>query len=117
MYDSMAVMRCAAIQLEAVPADVDANLAATERLVEQAAAAGAKTIALPEFFTTGIGFLPELAEAALPPDGKATELLLGLARRHGAMIGGSSRLGVTYPTRSPKHRPQKRSVQRKKSIE
>lgn len=89
MYDSMAVMRCAAIQLEAVPADVDANLAATERLVEQAAAAGAKTIALPEFFTTGIGFWPELANAALSPDGKATELLLSLARRHGVMIGGS----------------------------
>jgi predicted amidohydrolase len=85
----MNLMRCAAIQLEAVPADVDANLAATERLVEDAAAAGAKTIALPEFFTTGIGFLPELADAALPPDGKATELLLSLARRHGVMIGGS----------------------------
>lgn len=82
-------MRCAAIQLEAVPADIDANLAATERLVDGAAAEGATVIALPEFFTTGIGFLPELAGAALPPDGKATELLLSLARRHGAMIGGS----------------------------
>lgn len=82
-------MRAAAIQLDAVPADVDANLAATERLVDRAAAAGSTVIALPEFFTTGIGFLPELADAALPPDGKATELLLGLARRHGAMIGGS----------------------------
>ncbi|OBK97469.1 nitrilase [Mycobacterium asiaticum] len=82
-------MRCAAIQLEAVPADVDANLTTVERLVEEAVAAGAETIALPEFFTTGIGFWPELAEAAQPPDGKATELLLGLARRHGVMIGGS----------------------------
>lgn len=82
-------MRCAAIQLEALPADVDANLATTERLVERAVAAGAETIALPEFFTTGIGFWPELADAALPPDGKATELLLGLAQRHGVMIGGS----------------------------
>jgi predicted amidohydrolase len=72
-------MRAAAIQLEAVPADVDANLAATERLVGQAAAAGATVIAMPEFFTTGIGFLPELADAALPPEGKATELLLSLA--------------------------------------
>ncbi|OBJ56157.1 carbon-nitrogen hydrolase family protein [Mycobacterium sp. 1423905.2] len=82
-------MRCAAIQLKAVPADVDANLAAVERLVEQAVGAGAETIALPEFFTTGIGFWPELAEAALPPDGKATELLRSLARRHGVVIGGS----------------------------
>jgi predicted amidohydrolase len=82
-------MRCAAIQLEAVPADVDANLVTVERLVEDAVAAGADTIALPEFFTTGVGFWPELADAALPPDGKATELLLSLARRHGVMIGGS----------------------------
>jgi predicted amidohydrolase len=82
-------MRAAAIQFDAVPVDVDANLAATERLVDEAAAAGATAIALPEFFTTGIGFLPELADAALPPDGKATELLLSLARRHDAMIGGS----------------------------
>lgn len=81
--------RAAAVQLDAVPADVGANLAAVERLVDEAAAVGATVIALPEFFTTGIGFLPELADAALPPDGDATELLLGLARRHGAMIGGS----------------------------
>ncbi|WP_287036382.1 carbon-nitrogen hydrolase family protein [Mycobacterium sp.] len=82
-------MRCAAIQLEAVPADVDANLARVERLVEDAVAAGARTIALPEFFTTGVGFWPELAGAALPAEGKATELLLALARRHEVMIGGS----------------------------
>lgn len=53
----VALMRCAAIQLEeAVPADADANLAATERLVDEAVAAGATIVALPEFFTTGIGF-------------------------------------------------------------
>jgi predicted amidohydrolase len=82
-------LRAAAVQLDAVLADVGANLAAVERLVDEAAAAGATVIALPEFFTTGIGFLPELADAALPPDGQATDLLLSLARRHSAMIGGS----------------------------
>lgn len=82
-------MRCAAIQLEAVPADVDANLATVERLIEDAVTAGAQTIALPEFFTTGVGFWPELADASLSADGKATELLIALARRHEVMIGGS----------------------------
>ena len=82
-------MRVAAIQLEAVPADVDANLQASEQLCDEAAAAGAEAIVLPEFFTTGIGFLPELVDAALPPDGAATELLQALARRHGALVGGS----------------------------
>ncbi|ORA65114.1 carbon-nitrogen hydrolase family protein [Mycolicibacterium elephantis] len=79
----------AAIQLEAVVGDVDANLAACERLADEAGRAGARVIALPEFFTTGIGFVDALKDAALPPDGKATELLTALARRHGALVGGS----------------------------
>jgi predicted amidohydrolase len=82
-------MRIAAIQLEPVLGDVEANLAECERLAEAAAGAGAEWIVLPEFFTTGVGFVPELATAALAPDGAATELLLDLARRHGAVVGGS----------------------------
>jgi predicted amidohydrolase len=82
-------MRAAAIQLEPVIADVAANLDASERLADAAAADGAELIVLPEFFTTGIAFQPELADAALAPDGAATGLLRDLARRHGATIGGS----------------------------
>ena len=65
-------VRAAAIQLEARVADVDANLESAERLVDRAAAEGAGCIALPEFFTTGIGFVPELADRALAPDGEAS---------------------------------------------
>lgn len=79
----------AAVQLEAVLGDVDANLAACERLADEAGRAGARIIALPEFFTTGIGFEPALAAAVLPPDGAATELLTTVAARHGALVGGS----------------------------
>ncbi|HWS88152.1 MAG TPA: carbon-nitrogen hydrolase family protein [Pyrinomonadaceae bacterium] len=79
----------AAVQLETVVGDIDANLAACERLADAAAAEGAEWIVLPEFFTTGVGFFPVLAERSLPPDGVATELLLSLARRHGAAVGGS----------------------------
>lgn len=82
-------MRAAAIQMQPVLADVDANLDAAERLADAAAAAGADWILLPEFFTTGIAFLPELAHTALPPDGAAAQLLCALARRHGATVGGS----------------------------
>jgi predicted amidohydrolase len=82
-------VRAAAIQLTARVADVDANLEAAERLADQAGSEGAECIVLPEFFTTGIGFVPELADAALAPDGEATELLRSLARRHGALVGGS----------------------------
>jgi predicted amidohydrolase len=65
-------VKAAAIQLEARVADVAANLEACERLADEAGSAGAECIVLPEFFTTGIGFVPELADAALPPDGEAT---------------------------------------------
>ncbi|GAA1821371.1 carbon-nitrogen hydrolase family protein [Planosporangium flavigriseum] len=83
------MVKVAAVQLEAVLADVDANLAACERLATQAGEAGAKIIALPEFFTTGIGFDERLAYTALPIDGPATKLLTSLAARFEAMVGGS----------------------------
>lgn len=79
----------AAVQLDAALADVPANLAACERLGDEAGHAGARIIALPEFFSTGIGFAASLADAALPPDGPATQLLATLARRHSALVGGS----------------------------
>jgi len=82
-------MRVAAVQLEPVIADVDANLAACERLIDAAAAAGAQWVVLPEFFTTGIAFDERLADAALPVDGAATRMLGGAARRHGITVGGS----------------------------
>src|ERR671916_1259886 len=82
-------MRVAAVQLETVIGDIEANLAACERLAGEAAREGAQWIVLPEFFTTGAGFFPELAHRSLPPDGAATNLLLSLARRHGAVVGGS----------------------------
>ncbi len=82
-------MRAAAIQLEPVIGDIDVNLAACEKLADAAAVEGAEWIVLPEFFTTGVGFFPELAERSLPPDGAATQLLLKLASRHGAVVGGS----------------------------
>jgi predicted amidohydrolase len=82
-------MRVAAIQLETVIGDVEANLAACQRLADAAALEGAEWIILPEFFTTGMGFLPELSQNSLPPDGLATTLLSDLSRRHGAVVGGS----------------------------
>src|SRR3954449_6776042 len=82
-------MRAAAVPLETRLADVAANLAACERLGTAAAGAGADWIALPEFFTTGVAFDERLRDAALAPDGAATQLLQSLATRHGATVGGS----------------------------
>jgi predicted amidohydrolase len=63
------------------------NLRRCEELADQAA--GADWIVLPEFFSTGMGFLDAMAEAALPPDGAALDLLKRLAKRHRATVGGS----------------------------
>jgi predicted amidohydrolase len=89
MVNLESMVLAAAVQLDAELGDVSANLAACERLADEAGQAGATIIALPEFFTTGIGFAPILAEAAMPPDGAATGLLVTLAARYQALIGGS----------------------------
>lgn len=82
-------MRIAAVQLEPVVGDVAENLRRCRTLADEAAAAGAEWIVLPEFFSTGMGFLDAIAQAALPPDGAATQLLRELAIRHQAIVGGS----------------------------
>ena len=82
-------MRCAAVQMVPRIGDVDANLEQALRLGDEAGAAGAAWIVLPEFFTTGIAFDPALAGAAVAFEGAALDVLRDLARRHGATVGGS----------------------------
>ncbi|HVE27340.1 MAG TPA: carbon-nitrogen hydrolase family protein [Sporichthya sp.] len=82
-------MKVAAVQLESVVGDVAENLRRCEALGDEAGAAGAEWIVLPEFFSTGMGFVDALADAALPPDGAAMALLQRLATRHSATVGGS----------------------------
>src|SRR5699024_3044451 len=82
-------MRVAAVQLEPEPGDVAENLRRCRELGNAAAASGADWIVLPEFFTTGMGFLDSIADAALPLDGAGTQLLHELATRHGAVTTGS----------------------------
>lgn len=81
--------RVAAVQLDAVVGDVDHNLTECERLADQAALEGAQWIILPEFFSTGMAFDAALAQCSLPPDGAAGRLLVELAIKHSAHVGGS----------------------------
>jgi predicted amidohydrolase len=83
------MIRIAAIQLEPVVGDVAENLRRCRALGDEAGAAGADWIVLPEFFATGMAFTDALADAALPPDGAGAQLLRELAQRHGAVVGGS----------------------------
>lgn len=81
--------RVAAVQMQSVLGDVAANLALAETAVESAVRDGAEIVALPEFFTSGVAFLPEVARAAQPIDGPAVRALCSWARRHEVLIGGS----------------------------
>lgn len=82
--------RVAAVQIQADLGNVDYNLELCERMADQAAAEGAEWIVLPEFFSTGVAFEPDLNQAAAGPEGAPTQLLSALARRHEAYVGGST---------------------------
>jgi predicted amidohydrolase len=82
-------MRVAAVQMTPLIADVPHNLAAAERLVRDAIGQGAALIVLPEFFTSGMAFHPDMAGAVEPFDGRPAQMLIRLARESGASIGGS----------------------------
>src|SRR3954465_14585938 len=82
--------RVAAVQIVADVGNVDHNLELCERQATRAALEGATWIVLPEFFSTGVAFRPELSRDADRPDGAPTQLLRDLARRHGVHLGGST---------------------------
>lgn len=82
-------MKVAAAQLQVVLGDVDANLAECERLARAAARAGAEMVALPEFFSTGAAFHPNVVDGIRPRDGEPARLLTSVARREGIFLGGS----------------------------
>lgn len=70
-------------------ADKAENLEKIERLVGQAAAAGARLVALPEYVTY-LGPKERFEEIAEPIPGPTTERFADLARRHGIyLLGGS----------------------------
>jgi predicted amidohydrolase len=70
-------------------ANVDANLAKAERLVRAAFERGANWVILPEFFSSGNAFHPEMAKSARSIDGPPARLLCDLARQGNAIVGGS----------------------------
>jgi predicted amidohydrolase len=82
-------IRVAAVQMAAELANVAANLAKAERLVRAAFARGARLVILPEFFTSGMAFDPEMAKAVRAFDGPPAQLLRDLARQGNAIVGGS----------------------------
>lgn len=82
-------VKAAAIQLAVKIADSPANIAACERLALQAINEGARWIALPEFFNTGICWNKQLVSAIQTPDGQAATFLRDFSAKHRVLIGGS----------------------------
>lgn len=81
-------MLVAAVNFDAVFADVGANLDRAAGLVEKAAAQGAALVLLPEFFTSSMGFSQRmLAVAGANRDTPAW--LRAQSARHGVILGGS----------------------------
>lgn len=82
-------IRAAAVQMQPVLGDVDANLARAERLIRAAFEKKAEWVILPEFFTSGMAFHPVMLDAARPVEGEPLQLLQRLAREYCGIIGGS----------------------------
>ena len=85
----MKQVRIAAVQLQAEPGNVIANLARAERLVRDAFRHGAGWVILPEFFTSAMAFHPSMLDAVAPADGPPAQLLVRLAREYDGIVGGS----------------------------
>ncbi len=75
--------------MEAALGRVSGNLEQAGRLAEEAFASGAHWVILPEFFTSAMGFSPDMEGAARPLHGEPVRFLETLAKRHKGTIGGS----------------------------
>lgn len=96
--ESTGVVRMAAIQMASGP-NVAANLAESERLIAMAAAAGAKLVALPEYFAImGLKDTDKVTVREQPGKGPIQSFLAAQAKKHGIwLVGGSVPLDCGNP--------------------
>lgn len=83
-------MKVAAVQMVSTP-DRDENLAAAARLIDEAAAAGARLISLPEYFCQfGWKETDKFQIAEAEGSGPIQDMLSAKARQHGLWLAGGS---------------------------
>lgn len=86
-------MKIAALQMQAIAGDVDANIARIAKAARSAADAGAKLLIAPELAVTGYGAGAAFAELASPADGAIIERIAAIARECGvAIVAGFAEL-------------------------
>lgn len=74
------IFKVAAVQMDCVLADVQANLQTAEKLIRQAAAEGAQLVVVPELFATGYRVEEQDGELAEPIPGKTTAWMTKLCQ-------------------------------------
>ncbi len=79
----------AAVQMDANPAPTPVRLGRAQRLVEQAAAAGAQLVALPELFHVGYAYSDSVHARAEALDGPTLAWMHQTAARLGIHLAGS----------------------------
>ncbi len=96
--DTSGIVRMAAVQMASGP-NVSANLDEAERLIEMAVAAGAKLVALPEFFAImGLKDTDKVAVRETEGKGPIQKFLAAQAKKHGIwLVGGSVPLACDNP--------------------
>ena len=83
------MVRVAAIQLSVKIGDIAENINRCELLAKEAVAKGAKWIALPEFFNTGMAWDPVLICAIENENGPSASFLKSFSKKYQVFIGGS----------------------------
>jgi predicted amidohydrolase len=92
-------MKIAALQMQAVAGDADANITRIASAAKEAAAQGAKLLIAPELAVTGYGAGEAFPRLAAPAEGELVEQLSAIARDNGlAVIAGfaETKGEVTY---------------------
>ncbi len=82
-------LKVAAVQMDANPAPTAERLLRADRLVSQAAGAGAQLVVLPEIFNTGYAYTPDNYRRAEAPGGPTAGWMRDISRRLGIHLAGS----------------------------
>ena len=94
-------IKIAAVQMDATPAPVSERLERAERILLQAAQAGAQLVVLPELFNTGYAYADENYKLAEPIDGATSAWMKSTSARFGIHLAGAFLLldrGEIYDT-------------------